>query len=183
MRKPFAVFLVILISIMINSCQGTRSEGKPEALTIGSPAVDFSTPIANNPQAGEVSLVETKPSVETIQIGWNEIYGDYLVGPGGMTVYIFYDDAPGLSNCYGRCAVNWPPLLLPNGHNLSAGYGVPGELGTILRQDGTRQITYNGYPLYYWKDDKYPGETNGQGIDEAWFIVTPVNKLTVSPTQ
>ena len=36
-----------------------------------------------------------------------------------------------------------------------------GKLGTITRDDGTLQVTYNGLPLYFFKNDKAPGDANG----------------------
>ena len=49
--------------------------------------------------------------------------------------------------------------------------GVTGKLGTITRDDGTLQVTYNGKPLYYFKNDKAPGDANG--IYTGWEAVKP----------
>ena len=55
-----------------------------------------------------------------------------------------------------------------------AGEGVDATLlGTITRDDGSTQVTYNGWPLYYFQDDAAPGDTNGQGLDGVWFLVSP----------
>ena len=51
--------------------------------------------------------------------------------------------------------------------------GVPGELATIERTDGTQQVTYNDIPLYYYAKDDDPGDTYGQGLGGRWFIVPP----------
>jgi hypothetical protein len=50
------------------------------------------------------------------------------------------------------------------------------KLGTITRSDGTRQVTYNGHPLYMFIKDKKPGQTNGEGVTAfgaTWFAVSP----------
>ena len=55
-----------------------------------------------------------------------------------------------------------------------AGEGVDATLlGTITRDDGSTQVTYNGWPLYYFQDDAAPGDTNGQGLGGVWFLVSP----------
>jgi predicted lipoprotein with Yx(FWY)xxD motif len=44
-------------------------------------------------------------------------------------------------------------------------------LGTIEREDGTRQVTYGGHPLYRFVKDVLPGETNGDyaiSFGEEW---------------
>ncbi|MDP0919351.1 hypothetical protein Q6272_30330, partial [Klebsiella pneumoniae] len=76
--------------------------------------------------------------------------GQVLVGPNGMTLYGFANDEPGVSNCYDQCAVNWPPLLVDLADQLSTLPGLVGEFDTTTRTDGTLQVTFNGWPLYYW---------------------------------
>ena len=44
-------------------------------------------------------------------------------------------------------------------------------LGTITREDGTMQATYNGWPLYYFSGDAAPGNISGQGMEGLWFLV------------
>ena len=55
-----------------------------------------------------------------------------------------------------------------------AGEGVDVTLlGTITRDDGSTQVTYNGWPLYYFHEDVAAGDTNGQGVEGVWFLVSP----------
>jgi predicted lipoprotein with Yx(FWY)xxD motif len=56
---------------------------------------------------------------------------------------------------------------------LNAQAGVGGVLGTIARTDGALQVTYNGAPLYYWKNDTKSGDTTGQNVGGVWFVVKP----------
>ena len=62
----------------------------------------------------------------------------------GFTLYSFAPDTATASKCTGACAQIWPPVTGP----AAAGQGVTGTLGTITRSDGSKQITYNGHPLY-----------------------------------
>jgi predicted lipoprotein with Yx(FWY)xxD motif len=86
-------------------------------------------------------------------------YGDVLVGPGGLVVYMYGPDRRSKSTCYGTCARFWHPLLT-KGKPL-AGSGVEANLlGTTIRKDGRVQVTYNGHPLYF---DNMTGESNAAG--------------------
>lgn len=114
----------------------------------------------------------------TVSVGGNEELGDFLVGPDGMTLYLFTNDEPGVSNCYDQCAVRWPPLLVPAGFEPTAGEGVTGTLGVTERTDGTLQVTYNDMPLYYWINDVAPGDATGQNVGEVWFVVPPEGEMS-----
>jgi predicted lipoprotein with Yx(FWY)xxD motif len=77
------------------------------------------------------------------------------------------------SNCYDQCAINWPPLLVAQGETPTAGDGVTGKLDVIDRTDGTKQVAYNGMPLYYWFKDVVPGDATGQNVGSVWFVQAP----------
>jgi len=99
--------------------------------------------------------------------------GSVLVGPKGMTLYMFTKDTADTSNCYDKCAENWPPLTVKSADELVGTPNIPGKFGTTERKDGTLQVTYNGMPLYYWKDDKARGDTLGENVGKVWFTVVP----------
>jgi len=109
----------------------------------------------------------------TVRLGSSEELGDFLVDGSGMTLYMFTNDEANVSNCTDQCAVNWPPLLVQAGEAPVPGFGVTGELGVIMRDDETLQVTYNGLPLYHWANDTAPGDTTGQGLNDVWFVVSP----------
>ncbi len=111
----------------------------------------------------------------TVALGGNDELGPFLVGPDGMTLYLFTKDTTDVSNCYDDCAVKWPPLLVPEAMQPTAGEGVTGTLGVTERTDDTYQVTYNGMPLYYWFKDVVPGDATGQNVGEVWFVVAPDN--------
>ena len=99
--------------------------------------------------------------------------GTILVDGKGMTLYLFEKDKGGKSACDGACASAWPPVL-------TSGKAMPGQgvkaslLGTTMRPDGTTQVTYNHWPLYYYVADKAPGDTTGQDIDAfgaEWYVL------------
>lgn len=90
-----------------------------------------------------------------------------LVGPNGMTLYIFDKDSTGKSNCYNQCAVNWPPFYAEPGAKASGDYTL------VTRDDGKQMWAYKGKPLYYWIKDKQPGDKTGEGVGDVWWIVKP----------
>ncbi len=96
--------------------------------------------------------------------------GEVLVGPTGMTLYLFTRDAPGVSNCTGNCLKAWPPLLADAGATPSAGTGITGTLALIDRPEG-RQITYNGWPLYYYAKDAAVGDAKGENVGGVWYTL------------
>jgi predicted lipoprotein with Yx(FWY)xxD motif len=97
--------------------------------------------------------------------------GTFLTGENGMTLYYFAaDTTPGQSVCEGDCAVAWPPLTVDEGAGVVAGEGVSGVLGVISRSDGTRMVTYDGRPLYYFQGDAAAGDANGQGLKDVWWV-------------
>ena len=88
----------------------------------------------------------------------------------GFTLYSFAPDTATASKCTGACAQIWPPVT-----GATAGQGVTGKLGTISRSDGSKQVTYNGHPLYAYTADTAPGQANGNGLNVnggVWHEVT-----------
>ena len=99
--------------------------------------------------------------------------GAYLADAKGMTLYWFKKDTPGKSACAGPCVEKWPVY---HREKVMAGTGLSeGDFGTITREDGKKQSTFRGYPLYYWAGDKAKGDTNGQGVNNVWYVVDPAN--------
>ncbi len=101
--------------------------------------------------------------------------GDHLVDGEGMTLYLFENDEPGVSNCTDDCLGNWPALTIDDDADPTWGDGVDGDLvGTIEREDdGSTQLTYDDMPLYFWAADMAPGDVDGQGVNDVWWVVAP----------
>lgn len=94
--------------------------------------------------------------------------GKTFVDTKGMTLYTFDKDAGGKSMCNGPCAENWPPLTAADGAKPTA------DMTIVVRDDGKKMWAYKGKPLYTFKKDAAPGETNGDGfLNGAWHIAKP----------
>ncbi len=100
--------------------------------------------------------------------------GPVITNAAGMTLYRFNRDEPGAgaSACVDGCADVWTPLTVAEGAEVGS-EGVTGEVGTIVRDDGRRQVTVDGWPLYQYTGDAVPCDTNGIGADGEWFAVAP----------
>ena len=94
----------------------------------------------------------------------------YLTDGEGRALYLYTEDEAGVSNCSGACAENWPPLTT-QGTTIGLDGVAPGQLDTLEREDGSLQVTYIGQPLYYFAQDQAAGETNGQGVNNVWYLV------------
>ncbi|WP_406036645.1 hypothetical protein OG799_19540 [Micromonospora sp. NBC_00898] len=110
--------------------------------------------------------------------------GNVVMDQDGWILYRFDKDSadPPSSNCVDKCAQVWPPALTDGNPQLQ---GVSDDkVGTVTRQDGTRQITIGGWPVYRYIGDKKPGQWKGQGVGGTWFVVDPNGKknLTCVPT-
>lgn len=127
--------------------------------------------------AGEEVISASEASTGTVvNLAQSDQFGSFLVDDNGMTLYLFTKDTPNTSNCYDKCATNWPPLLTTG--EPVAGEGVDAsKLGTTKRTDGTLQVTYNGWPLYYYFQDTKAGDTTGQGVGEVWFVISPAGDM------
>jgi predicted lipoprotein with Yx(FWY)xxD motif len=103
-------------------------------------------------------------------------YGRALTDRRGFALYRFTHDRSTPSTCYGPCAVAWPPYIVSKPPS-AVGVGAHGGLlGSVRRQDGRLQVTYAGRPLYYYIDDRRPGEVLCQGVAEyggTWNVVAP----------
>jgi predicted lipoprotein with Yx(FWY)xxD motif len=114
-----------------------------------------------------------------IQANQQQPIGSYLTDSEGRSVYLFKADQANQSNCYDACAQAWPPVLT-QGEPQAGSEVDPQMLGTIERQDGSMQVTYNGMPLYYFVKDQQAGDIAGQdvmGFGAEWYLVTPQGQV------
>ena len=131
---------------------------------------------ATEPDAGTDAEGAAEGSAEApadpdLAVGDSDL-GEILVDADGMTLYLFTEDPPGESVCLDDCVAAWPPLVVDG--EPSVGEGVDGDLvGTIDRDDGSTQVTYDDAPLYLWASDEQPGDVTGQEVQGVWYVVAP----------
>ena len=104
-----------------------------------------------------------------ISVGTDGTHGQFLVDSKGVTLYIFSDDVSGDSECTGGYSSIWPAAYIPTPTFLGISST---DFGEIMRNDGTKQTTYRGFPLYYYSPTgngkaEAPGGTQGEGVADA----------------
>ncbi len=120
---------------------------------------------------------EDEAGALTLSVAESDAFGEYITDSEGNSLYLFTNDTRGAdeSTCNGECAETWPALTFdPDETSLEVADGLDADLlGSFEREDGSVQVTYNGWPLYNFSGDGETGDTNGQGVGEVWFLVNP----------
>ncbi len=132
---------------------------------------------------GDAALARRPPGEEGLRVPATRVrivakqsaFGRVLFDANSQVVYVFENDRRNRSNCTSEaCVEAWPPVLTRQ--QPTAGEGVNSRLlGTIRRSDGTRQVTYNGRPVYFYEHEG-PGEIKCHNVDlhgGLWWVVTP----------
>jgi predicted lipoprotein with Yx(FWY)xxD motif len=95
-----------------------------------------------------------------------------LTANNGLTLYSLSVEKHGKFICKGSCLKDWHPLVVPAGVKPTG----PVALGTVKRPDnGMRQVTFEGKPLYTFDADSKKGDAKGEGIKDVgtWHAATP----------
>jgi predicted lipoprotein with Yx(FWY)xxD motif len=125
-------------------------------------------------------MAMAQDAAATLTVRESADHGQYIADGEGMSLYMFESDTQGEgdteaeSTCYDDCADAWPPVIA---QEPQAGDQAQADLiGTVERRDGEMQVTYGGWPLYYFVRDQAPGDTNGQdveGFGAEWYLLSP----------
>jgi predicted lipoprotein with Yx(FWY)xxD motif len=162
-RPPLAAVAgVALVGLIAAACGSSTPNATAKSTTTTAAAPGGAT-------GGSAGAVVAS-AVSSAKIG-----SSILVNSAGMSLYKFSADSAGMSACAGSCAAAWPPLTVASGTTPKGGSGATGTFGTINRSDGTRQVTYDGHPLYTFSGDSSAGDVNGQNITSdggTWTVVT-----------
>jgi predicted lipoprotein with Yx(FWY)xxD motif len=165
------VATIVVAGIAVAACSSPGATTASQA-----PTTAASQPAPSSAASAPASAAASQPAADATVVA--EEVGDagtiLIDGATKLTLYIFTKDVKdsGKSECTGGCLETWPALTVPAGGTPTGGPGVTGELGTITRaDDGSLQVTYNGLPLYFFKNDKAPGDL--AGVYENWETVAP----------
>lgn len=121
--------------------------------------------IAGEP-AGDAHRPAGMPSAP-LAVATEGAAGEYLATGSGSALYYVEGDDDG-SACTGDCTRAWPPVLVEDTMPSASSGMQAGMIGTVTRDDGTRQVTYNGRPLYRYAGDTGAGATTGNGVQDQW---------------
>ncbi len=160
-RLAAAILGLSLVAAACGSDDDDSSADVPAAVADGDAASDAA-------DAGDDGASSAAVDLATSDLG------EILVGESGLTLYGFTDDVDGSPTCNGACADAWPPVIVDADADIAGllGSGLDGSVfSTAIRDDGSTQLVAGVWPLYFFAGDAAPGETNGQGSGDVWFVV------------
>lgn len=144
------------------------------------PAAPTAVPPTSAPAPTTAAAPAGKNAV--VDVASNATLGKFLVDGAGMTLYMYPPDKKGDSVCVDDCAKRWPVFTTETGKIDAKSSDIKAALfGTSKRKDGTTQVTFNGWPLYYFANDKKAGDTLGQGTGDIWWVMAPDGGITAAP--
>jgi predicted lipoprotein with Yx(FWY)xxD motif len=178
--RPILV-LVLALALVAAGCGGDDEPAQPAGEGTAAPTSSADEPIS--PEEDVVALAQRPAGEEGLRVAARRArivanesdFGRVLVDANGQVIYVFEIDASNQSNCTSaECVEAWPPVLTEE--QPSAGAGIEAELlGTIRRDDGALQVTYNGRPLYFYEHEG-PGEIKCHNVNlhgGLWWVVRP----------
>ena len=127
-----------------------------------------------------MAATATHTSSATVKAANRSPYGMILVSSSGKTLYRYTKDSKHVNRCTTDAVCNkyWPPLVAKGTAQPTAGAGAKSALlGTIKISHGRRQVTYAGFPLYFFAGDKKSGQINGQNFEKQWYVVNEKGAL------
>jgi predicted lipoprotein with Yx(FWY)xxD motif len=185
---------ILTIPLVVSACGG-MGEPAGEPATSASATTSVAAPASSEPMVSAAAPTETaapEPAATTtpaesaparhpaLKLVRSE-FGKTIADDHGEALYLFDADTATKSTCYDECAAAWPPMLVKKAPTVSGTLDAT-LAGTTKRKDGTRQVTYNGHPLYYYVGDA-PGVIKCQNVFEyggKWLIVKPNGKANLA---
>lgn len=167
--------LAVALAFVIPACAPDADDTADGDLDTGDPMAETEREIDRDRDAyGDPMTRETAADRDVqLSIQQSETFGEYIASSDGRPLYLFTADVQGESSaCYDACAEAWPPVT----GTPTATSGLDESLlGTITRDDGSIQTTYNGWPLYEFVRDS-GNEPTGQDVEGhggEWYLVSP----------
>ena len=166
MNRIMKLAVAVSVAVAVAACGDADMEDAGMAGDTANTAPGLA-PVPAEQVAGGVTL-----GIDTLQGA-----GAYLTDGEGRALYLLEGEPSDSSTCYDACAEEWPPLIPETGSARPGGAAVQqGLIGSIQRRDGRTQVTYGGHPLYYYHEDREPGQTSGHDLTDQWgewYLVSP----------
>jgi predicted lipoprotein with Yx(FWY)xxD motif len=177
MRRTTSIGLMIGVIGLLAAC-GPAASASPSSVPSAAPE----TPPGSASATPEASPTDAPSPTEsaaagdvTVDVATSDL-GEILVDGEGRTLYVFTADTDGESTCYDDCATAWPALTVDG--EISVGGDLDDSaFSTVARTDGSMQVKVGDLPLYYFANDAAPGDVNGQGVADKWYVVSPTGEL------
>ncbi len=178
------LFAVPLLAVCLGlaACGGDDDADPATGVARAEPTIasGSSSQQSESVEAGKEKAAERRAEIGLAVATGESQFGTILFDEKDRAIYLFDKEQSANSECYGDCAVAWPPVLTKGQPVASAGVDSK-LLGTTERDDGTTQVTYGGRPLYYYVDDP-PKQVLCHNVEEfggLWLVVEPDGKPAV----
>ena len=150
------------------------ADGGGTAATATAPSEATRAPIP----AATTALTQSSAAAAVVKVADIGALGAVLTNADGRTLYIFTNDTAGKSVCTGSCASAWPPLEAAEAPKVD---GATGDFTLITRDDGKKQVAFNGKPLYTYSGDQKAGDASGEGVGGVWFVAKASGATSQAP--
>ncbi len=115
-----------------------------------------------SPLLASSSASASGPLLQVASVG---MFHGVLVDSTHHSLYLLTSEKGSHVRCSGACLVHWPPVLVKNSvTSVAVSSGVKGMVGFVHRTSTEKQVTFNGFPLYWFAGDSAPGQDHGVGI-------------------
>jgi predicted lipoprotein with Yx(FWY)xxD motif len=173
-RPSKLLLAAFAVTAIVAACSSSGGGAATTAPSVAEPSASASE-AAPSASASE----EASPSASAAAGGAVELklatgaLGTFLTDGTGKTLYMFTpDEDQAAPTCNDQCADNWPALTAAAATDVTVGAGLDqSKIKVVDRADGTKQVVYGEYPLYYFAKDSAAGQTNGQGVGSKWYVV------------
>jgi predicted lipoprotein with Yx(FWY)xxD motif len=173
-RHPLVLGAAALATAGLIAGCGSSSSSSSSSTAASTPSTATQSTAASS-TASTSTTSATSTAGEQVSAKHGKLGTILAAGPKKLTVYLYEGDKGSASSCTGACAAAWPPVMTSGEPHAMAG-AVAANLSTITRPDGTKQVTYNGHPLYFFARDKDSGDAYGQGVKAFgadWYVMKP----------
>lgn len=192
LRRAFVMLSIALVmSVFLAACGGMQSNNTTTMTGSGSMATGTTysmttpttsmmptkqptmgakaTPTPANTMTPDKGNMNAFIHTATVTLNGKKVH--VLTNNKGFLLYYYLKDTMMTSQCTGGCAMDWPPLLAPQGMmTVTSSVMLPRKLSVHKTANGN-QVFYDGHPLYTYAGDMQAGQFNGRGMDNAWYLV------------
>ena len=162
------------VTAIVAACSSSGGGSATTAPSAAAPSASASEAAPSASASVEASASASAAAGGTIKLALaTGALGKFITDGTGKTLYMFTpDDGQAAPTCNDQCAAKWPALTASAASDVTVGDGLDqSKIKLEDRADGTKQVVYGDYPLYYFAKDTAAGQTNGQGVGSKWYVV------------
>ena len=173
-RPSKLLLAAFAVTAIVAACSSSGGGSATTAPSVAAPSASASeaAPSASASEAASASASAASGGAIQLKLATGAL-GTFLTDGTGKTLYMFTpDEDQAAPTCNDQCAASWPALTASSASDVTVGDGLDqSKVKLEARADGTQQVVYGEYPLYFFAKDTAAGQTNGQGVGSKWYVV------------